>query len=284
MTLRGTTDYWNGKTAIVTGAASGIGRALAAALVERGALVVATDIDGEAVAAVAARLGPPAVGRELDVRDTVGFQDLVARVVDEKGRLDFLFNNAGVGIAGEVKDLTLAHWERVIDVNLWGTVHGVHAAYPVMLSQRSGHIVNVASLAGLGATAFLVPYATSKHAIVGLSTSLRTEAAAYGVRISVLCPATIETPMLDAQGPCDLRPLAWRPDVRHYLTRLCGRPYPAERFANEALDAVARNKAVIVIPRRARFAWRLMRAVPSAAERFGLAAVRAERKAARANR
>jgi NAD(P)-dependent dehydrogenase (short-subunit alcohol dehydrogenase family) len=257
-------DNWKGKTAIVTGAASGIGAALSTALRARGAFVVASDV---------------AAGAEsrLDVRDGEAFNALVTKVVGERGQLDLLFNNAGVAIAGEAHELTAAHWDRVLDVNVRGVVNGVLAAYPVMRRQRTGHIVNVASLAGLGPAPFLVPYAASKHAIVGLSTSLRGEAADYGVRVSVVCPSAVETPLLDRDNPADLPAISWKPDMRRYLERLAGPPCSAELFAREALDGVGRNKAVIVIPARARIAWRMGRLFPGLVDQLVLRAVRAER-------
>ena len=169
-----------------------------------------------------------------------------------------------IGIAGEIHELTDAHWNRMLDVNLRGVVNGVMAAYPLMVRQRSGHIVNVASLGGLGPTAFAVPYTASKHAVVGLSTSLRCEAADYGVRVSVLCPSAIETPLLDRGNPVDL-PAVWRPNMRRFFTPLLGDPYPPERFARASLDAVAANTAVIVIPGRACIAWRIGQLAPGMA-------------------
>ena len=142
----------------------------------------------------------------LDVADALGFEQAVSAVHADRGRLDLLFNNAGIGVGGPVEELSLAHWERTLDVNLRGVIHGVRAAYPLMLAQRSGHIVNTGSLAGLLPFPMGTPYAASKHAVVGLSLSLRVEARAYGVRVSVVCPGVIDTPILDSDGPPDLPP------------------------------------------------------------------------------
>ena len=199
-------------------------------------------------------------------------------MVGTRGRLDFLVNNAGVAVAGEAQEITGAHWTRVLDVNVGGTVNGVLAAYPIMVKQRSGHIVNIASLAGLGPAPLLVPYGTSKHAIVGLSTSLRCEAVHYGVRVSAVCPAAIETPLLDQDNPADLPAISWHPDMRRFLTCMAGPPYPVERFADEALRGVEKNRAVIVIPARARLAWRLGRLLPGLTEKIVQTAVAAERR------
>jgi NAD(P)-dependent dehydrogenase (short-subunit alcohol dehydrogenase family) len=182
--------------AIVTGAASGIGFALAAELLRLGARVALADIDDAALATAVARLDadPSRIyAAPLDVTSEAAVRAFVADVLGRWGRLDFLFNNAGIGIGGEVQHLTAEHWARVIAVNLWGVVHGVLAAYPVMVRQRAGHIVNTASIAGLVNFPTATPYATTKHAVVGLSLSLRAEAEHYGVRVSVLCPGVIAT-------------------------------------------------------------------------------------------
>ena len=145
--------HFQGKVAIVTGAASGIGKALAGALARHGATVVLADIDeaGAKAAADALAAGPPGrvSGVAMDVTDADAVAALVQRTAEDHGHLDLLFNNAGIGIIGSVEHLSLAHWNRVIDVNLRGVVHGVVAAYPIMIRQRSGHIVNTASLAGV---------------------------------------------------------------------------------------------------------------------------------------
>jgi NAD(P)-dependent dehydrogenase (short-subunit alcohol dehydrogenase family) len=200
---------------IVTGAASGIRLALASALAVRGDTVVVAGRDGDSAERAArqlARHGPgaatPAV---VDVRDAAAVRALVEGTCDRYGRLDVLVNTAGVAVGGEAQELLLARWDRVIDVNLRGVVHGVHAAYPVMIAQRSWHIVNVASLAGLLPPPGLTPYAMTKHAVVGLSLSLRAEAAGYRVGVTAVCPAVVDTPMLDKGGPDDLpRPVLMR--------------------------------------------------------------------------
>jgi NAD(P)-dependent dehydrogenase (short-subunit alcohol dehydrogenase family) len=269
-------SVFTGASAVVTGGASGIGRALSLELARRGARVHVTDIHEPGAAEVAREIGGAQSSR-LDVRDPEAVRRLIEDAAGAYGRLDFLFNNAGIGVGGEVQELTLGHWERVLDINLRGVIHGVQAAYPIMVRQGSGHIVNTASLAGLAPVPLLVPYATSKHAIVGLSTSLRAEAAALGVRVSALCPAAIETPLLDQDNPPDLPRVSWRPNIRRYLTRTAGAPYPVERLASDALDGVERNKAVIVLPLRAQISWLVGRLLPALAEKIGRDATAAER-------
>lgn len=259
-------------TAIVTGGASGIGRALGAGLVRRGVAVVLADVDGDRVVEAAASMSGGAGharGVELDVRDAVGFAALVREVHEDGGGLDLLFNNAGIGVGGETHELSLPHWDRAIDVNLRGVIHGVHAAYPLMRERGRGHIVNTASMAGLIPTPLITPYAATKHAVVGLSMSLRWEAADAGVRVSVVCPGVIETPILDSTGPDDLpKPDSARSSARGLLTQVGGRPYPAEDLAEDVLRAVARNEGLIISPRRARISWQVSRFAPGLVERY----------------
>jgi NAD(P)-dependent dehydrogenase (short-subunit alcohol dehydrogenase family) len=254
---------WSEAGVLVTGAASGIGLALSKAMAKRGATVWMTDIDGPGAEKAAKAIGAGARAATLDVRDADAVRRMVERVVSEHGRIDYLFNNAGIGIGGEAHELTAAHYDRIIDINLRGVVHGVVAAYPLMVKQRSGHIVNTASTAGLLPTPLLAPYGMTKHAVVGLSVALRVEAVRYGVRVSALCPGPIETALLDADNPGDLPKLSWRPDVRRYLMSFAGDPYPVDKLAEDAIRGVERNRALIVAPRSARIAAVLYRLAPS---------------------
>ncbi len=259
--------HFDGKVAIVTGAASGIGKAVATELVDRGATVVVADINGGEAASVAKQLkrrtsAERVSAATLDVTDAAVVADLVGRTAAEHGGIDLLFNNAGIAVGGEVSDLSSAHWQRVINVNLWSVINGVMAAYPVMIAQGRGHIVNTASLSGLLPSPMLVPYSTTKHAVVGLSVGLRMEAAAHGVNVTVVCPGVIETPLLDKRNPDDLPRADSMPDIRSMLTSLVGKPYPAASLASDVLDGVARNRPIIVTPHHARRAWTIYRISP----------------------
>ena len=170
-----------GKSAIVTGAGSGIGAALCRALVAAGADVVCTDVDGDAAARTAGPLG--ARSARLDVTDAAAVQAASTRSCDRAGRLDLMFNNAGITWGGDTELLTLDQWNAIIDVNIRGVVHGVAAAYPLMVRQGHGHIVNTASMAGLAAAGQITSYVMTKHAVVGLSLALRSEAAGRGVGV-----------------------------------------------------------------------------------------------------
>jgi NADP-dependent 3-hydroxy acid dehydrogenase YdfG len=261
--MRARTDI-DGAVVLVTGAASGIGRALSARLAARGASVVMSDIDRTALDHAAAAVAGAPCALTLDVRDAEAFATVVDRVLEEHGRLDILINNAGTAVVGEAHERRLEHWRRVLDVNLHGVVNGVVAVYPGMVTRRCGHIVNVASLAGLMPVPLFTAYAASKAAVVGLSLSLRTEAETHGVRVTAVCPGVIETPLLDRASPNGLEPVATAPDVRAFLTRTMGTPYPAQDLARDVICAVERNQALLVAPGRARLAWRMSRLSPSA--------------------
>ncbi len=252
-----------GRSAIVTGGGSGIGAAVVRALAARGASVVAADIDEAAVRAVVAAM-PAGRGDVtaaiLDVRDAAAVADLVVQVAAEHDGLDLMFNNAGIAVGGAAEELTLEHWNRVLDVNVRGVVHGVYAAYPLMLRQGHGHLVNTASLAGLVPGPGLAPYSAAKHAVVGLSLSLRAEGASRGVRVSAICPGFVDTPILRNVNP-GLPQTDIGANARALAGRL-GKLYDADALAQDILRGVERNRALIVAPRSARAAWRMARYAP----------------------
>lgn len=246
------TTFQPGKTAIITGGASGIGFALARALARRGIRIWLADIDEPGLERAVSALGGDAAACRLDVRDGEAFERLVETVVGEAGKLDFLFNNAGVGMAGEAHELGRVHFDRTIDINIRGVTNGIVAAYPHMVRQGSGHISNTASLAGLVPTPLFVPYAMSKHAVVGLTRSLRAEAARYGVGVSAICPSAIETPLLDGVPPEGLPVPPWLPDPRRILSKAVAAPFSADRLAEEVLRGIEKNRELIIAPRMAR--------------------------------
>ena len=270
-------DPFREKVAIVTGGASGIGAAIGAALFARGAHVVLADVDGPGATATATRLHDRAsahagsvTGRAVDVRDGDAVQALVTGVADAHGHLDLAFNNAGISIGGESHTMAAALWRRVVDVNFTGVVNCVTAAYPIMVEQGYGHIVNTASAAGLAPAVMTATYSASKHAVVGLSLALRPEAAQHGVRVSVLCPGAVDTPILDQAPPADLPPLPdHTPTGREFMAILGLKPRPPEATARAALRGVERNRAVIPGDAMTRAIWYLQRASPAAVDLVG---------------
>jgi NAD(P)-dependent dehydrogenase (short-subunit alcohol dehydrogenase family) len=244
------------RVAIVTGGASGIGRSLVTALAAAGARVVAADLNGELAATVARALGDRVRAARVDVTDAVAVQALVDDTVRREGRLDLIFNNAGIAVLADTRDTTLDDWNRLIDVNLRGVVHGVAAAYPIMLRQGSGHIVNTASAAGLLPSPATTAYAATKHAVVGLSLSLRAEAGRRGVRVSVVCPGLIDTPIAQNAKVVGAT-------VEQLLAALPVRMDSSDRLAQAVLRGVARNRAIIPFTPAVRVGWLLHRLSPA---------------------
>lgn len=256
---------FSGATAIVTGGASGIGRALSERLGKLGASVTVADLQSDLAENVAdgiKRLGGKAQAARLDITNFEATEALYQSVARRTGRLDFVFNNAGIWMMGNADAFSLGDWNRLIDVNIRGTVHGTKAAYDIMVQQKSGHIINTASVAGLTPDPGCTAYSATKHAIVGLCKSLRVEAARRGVRVSALCPGVVQTPLLDNGGrfgkvfdqvDSDRMQQMWK--------RM--RPMPVEDFAEKSLADVARNRPVIVWPRAGKLFWFIDRLSPA---------------------
>jgi NAD(P)-dependent dehydrogenase (short-subunit alcohol dehydrogenase family) len=244
---------FEGASAIVTGGASGIGRALGSLLAERGCTVCLADRQLDMVVEAAAEIrsgGGNATAAHIDVSNYSCVERVVREMQKRTGRLDYMFNNED--------------WKQIVDVNLLGVINGVQAAYQVMLQQGFGHIVNTASMAGLLPAPGAVAYATTKHAVVGLSRSLRAEAAARDIRVSALCPGAIRTPILQGGGKYGKSYANLSAEQeRRMWDKL--RPMSPDTFVARALDAVARNKAIIVIPSWWRLIWYADRLFPSLA-------------------
>jgi NADP-dependent 3-hydroxy acid dehydrogenase YdfG len=188
--------YYNNKVAVVTGAGAGIGRAIATLLGANGARVYCLDINLNAAQAVAASL-PGGQAFALDVADAGAVTAFADRVYAQEGRVDLLFNNAGVGHSGLFVDCELADWKLMLDVNVMGVVHGINAFLPRMLKQTGPcHIINTASGAGIIPMPRAAPYCAAKHAVVGLSQSLAAELYGTSVSVTILCPGTINTDII----------------------------------------------------------------------------------------
>lgn len=255
---------FDGAVAIITGGASGIGQALGEALGRRGATVILADLQGERAQAVAAAIQArdgKATAAQVDVTDFEAINRLIDATVRTHGRLDYLFNNAGIGMSGEVRHYQIEDWYRIFDVHLRGVANGVQAAYPIMLRQGYGHIVNTASMAGLVPFPWTVNYSAAKHAVVGLSLALRIEAAAAGIRVSVVCPGVVRTPILEKGGDFGkvLPPLSAKQQRAHFERM---RPMDPGKFAHQVLGAVARNRAIIIVPAWWKVFWWLHRLSP----------------------
>ncbi len=264
------TDLFRDKVVIVTGGASGIGRALCQELGQGGAVVVVSDVNDQGAKEVAAGItsaGGRARARRLDVTRVEDVQGLVDEVASEYGRLDYMFNNAGIAIAGDAHDMNLEHWQRIIDVNLKGVLYGTRAAYQLMVRQGFGHIVNTASIAGLMSAPTMVSYTASKYAVVGLSTALRIEAADLGVKVSVVCPGYVRTGLFEAT-------IALKATPEDVFGLLPFKLMDVTLAARAILRGVAANRSIIIFPAHARVLWWLHRLNPDLLFPVGLKMIR----------
>ena len=255
----------------MTGGGSGIGAGLCRELARRGARVVVGDIraaDAQRVAEEIAAAGGQSEPRAVDVSDELAVQRLVTETAAAYGRLDYLFNNAGIAIGGDARDLTREHWQQVLDVDLYGVLHGCLAAYPVMARQGFGYIVNTSSAAAFFPDPGNGPYCTAKHALIGLSLSLRLEGADLGVKVNVVCPGLVRSNVYQYAGVVNMPGLAALSGRdRERAAGATDRMMPADRAAQVILDGVERNKAVIVFPANVRWVRRLYAVLPALLER-----------------
>ncbi|MEU9457372.1 SDR family oxidoreductase [Streptomyces sp. NPDC058322] len=262
-------DRFGGRLVLVTGAAGGIGRATAFAFAEAGARVVAVDRDAEGAARTAemARLigAPAAWGEEVDVSDEQAMEKLAEKVAAEYGIVDVLVNNAGIGLSGSFLDTTSEDWKNVLDVNLWGVIHGCRFFGRQMAERgQGGHIVNTASAAAYQPSRALPAYSTSKAAVLMLSECLRAELADRSIGVSAICPGIVNT-NITATTHFAGTDAAEEKRLRKRTSRLYGlRNYPPERVADAILKAVVRNQAVVPVTPEARGARFLSRFSPGA--------------------
>lgn len=252
------TSSLSGKVAIVTGAARGIGKALAELLGERGCYVVLADIDGALLSETVDGLraaGMQSEGHVVDVREPAAVETLIRGAYSSLGRIDYLFNNAGINVFAELLDTSLEDWNQLIDVNLRGVMHGVHFAYPLMCDQGFGHIVNTASIAGIAPTPGEGAYAATKHAVVGMSLALRIEAAAHGVSVSLVCPGAVDTPILRSSKHVKF-------DSDAIVKLAPEKPIPPRDAAKLILRGVERGRFFILISKTTRAFWWSYRVAP----------------------
>jgi len=254
----------SGKTALVTGAGSGIGRETALAFARRGASLVVCDVN-EAGLAETARgaqaLGRQVLARRVDVSKVEEMREFAAAVHQQVEAVDILMNNAGVGLGASFLDTTLEDWQWIIGINLLGVVYGCHFFVPAMVARkRGGHVINVASAAAFLATSPLAAYGTTKFGVFGLSEALREELAPHGIGVTVVCPGIINT-AITSTSPMRgaLATDATRQRVVGIYQR---RNYGPERVAHNILKAVQRNRTVAPISPEAWLMYYLKRFVP----------------------
>jgi len=251
--MTGMTDVFAGKIAVVTGGTSGIGYAVSEELLKRGATVWVIGSRKESVVKAKASLSAYKNAWFMAVNVTAA--DEVKRMIDtcvqESGRIDYLFNNAGIGMTRPSRDLTLDVWKQAIDLNLWGVIYGIHFALPVMLKQGSGHIVNTSSIAGIIAPPAQTVYCATKYAVTGMTEALRYEFAEKGIAFTAVCPANVATAIFAG-------------------VEVPKEAIPAEEAARIILAGVEKNEAVIIFPESAKKVYEILSKDPALKDRFML--------------
>jgi NAD(P)-dependent dehydrogenase (short-subunit alcohol dehydrogenase family) len=249
--------------AVITGAGSGLGAALCDVLASRGARILAADVNLGAVTETAKRCGSNVHAVQCDVTDLGAVERLGEEADRLLGGVDLVVNNAGVAVVGQVGEVPIADWKWVIDVNVWGVIHGCHVFVPKLRAQRQGHILNVASAAGVIAMPMMAPYNLTKAAVVALSETLYADLAGDGVGVSVLCPSFFPTNL--TRSP--------RTSTDEKLHRAAMRlvdkgGWTAEQIAIAALDAVDAGTLHVTPQLDVRWAWRLKRLAPTVFQRI----------------
>ena len=260
-----------GRTAVVTGAASGIGRATALALARRGADLAICDIDETGLASAAGEIEALGVGVQtarVDVSSAEDMEAFAAAVHTRVEAVDLVMNNAGVAIGGPFLATSLEDWDWIVGINLRGVVLGCHYFVPPMVRRgRGGHVVNVSSAAGYTATSTLAAYNATKYAVLGLSEALWDELEPQGIGVTAVCPGVIDTPITRSArlvGEMD------KPEVREQMMSSYGRRgYTPERVAENILRAVQRDRLVAPISPEAWVLYYLKRFAPWAARWIG---------------
>jgi NADP-dependent 3-hydroxy acid dehydrogenase YdfG len=251
-------QYFKDKNAIITGAGTGLGLALTMSLLQKGARVMATDVDGAKLDKIRADLANDSnqLATEIvDVRNKNEFTRCVGQTLEKWGRLDILINNAGVCSAGEIIYLEDRHWTNIMETNLMGTINGCRAAVPVMREQGFGHIVNIASIAGLVPFPVTAPYNISKSGIVALSRTLRMEMAGSSINTTLVCPGQLNTSMFTALPTANIR--------REIIDENNPfKPVNIDLAANKILKAMRKKKFLLVFPFYARLLWWTYRLFP----------------------
>lgn len=232
----------------ITGAAGGIGRATALAFARRGAHLFLMDIQAEALEETCALAreagGTVALSAVFDISKLDEVQAFADAIHKDSGPLDILVNNAGIALFGQVQDMVHEDWKRIIDVDLWGPIHGIECFVPTMIRARRGHIVTVSSTAGLVGLPWHGAYSTAKFGLVGLSEVLRYDLAQHNVGVTVVCPGAVKTPIRDAVRI--LKVDRESPDAQRLMARFERHALEPEQVADMIVRAVEKEKFLVI--------------------------------------
>ena len=250
---------WNGKTVIVTGASSGVGKSLCFELASRGAIVYVTartKEKGQAVADKITKKGHTAFAEQLEVGNFDEFKKVIELVKAKHGKLDLLINNAGILFMGEYSDMEVEDIQQIIQVNLTSVMVGTLHAYRIMKTQGSGLIVNISSMAGYIPSPAMVAYSATKHALLGFTKSLSTEMKGSGTEIKAVCLGLIESELLD------------KASVKHghgsmFLDMIPMKPMPTEVATKKVVDKISKKGLLIYVPTYARIYHHIQYFIPS---------------------
>jgi NAD(P)-dependent dehydrogenase (short-subunit alcohol dehydrogenase family) len=246
-------------SAVITGAASGIGRALAVAWARRGWRIGIADIDmegAERTLGMVEQVGGMGDVFSCDVSNLDDVQAMADHFFSAWGKVDIVVNNAGIAVLGFVGEVPIEEWQRVMDINLWGVIYGCHAFLPRMKERGGGHIVNLASSAGVISMSEMGPYSTTKASVISLSETLRTELAPDKIGVTVVCPMFIDTDILKTASYTT----EWEEEVFNYA---CGNArMTAEEVAQRIVKAVDKDRLYLFPQLSAKLFWALKRVSP----------------------
>lgn len=267
-------NYFKKKVVLITGGANGLGRALSIFLAKAGSELIILDIDTVKAAKTVTEIiesGGSCRFIKLDVTNYVQYEKIISGLYKSGREIDILINNAGMNLTGEVRDLKLDDWDKIIQLNLMGVVNGITLMYPLMVKQGRGQIVNIASMAGLAAIPLVAPYVATKFGVVGLSNVLRMEGKEFGIRVNTVCPGRLETDLLECSEIIGV-------DRKNFLDKVPMKAFPPERAVKKIVAGMMKNKPYIVFPSYVKWLWWTYRFFPWILQPFYRYSIRQFRK------